>query len=61
MVNGLRAARKLAARHPGEKLSLLRGAVQQLETSREPASVRLEAVAVAKEMDADAAASEPAR
>ncbi|HEY5315035.1 MAG TPA: HEAT repeat domain-containing protein [Pirellulales bacterium] len=59
MVNGLRAARKLSAKHPGEQLNRLRDAVQQLEASREPASVRLEAVAVAKEMAADAA-SEPA-
>jgi hypothetical protein len=61
MVNGLRAARKLAAQHPGEKLRRLRDAVGQLEASREPASVRLEAVAVAKDMDADAAASSRAR
>lgn len=60
MVNGLRAARKLSAKHLGEKLPELRDAVQQLETSHQPASVRLEAVAVAKEMDADAAANAPA-
>lgn len=59
LVNGLRAARKLAAQHPGEKLNGLRSAVGQLEASSQPASVRLEAVAVAKDMDVDAAASRP--
>ncbi|HEX4148665.1 MAG TPA: HEAT repeat domain-containing protein [Pirellulales bacterium] len=61
MVNGLRAARKLAALHPGEKIARLREAVGQLESSREPTSVRLEAVAVAKDMDTEAAASGPER
>lgn len=50
MVSALRATRKLAAQHPDEKLDGLLAAVKQLESSQEPASVRLEAVEAANEM-----------
>ena len=55
MVNGLCGAQRRSIRRKARRVCAMRSS--QLEGSQEPASVRLEAVAVAKEMDADAAAS----